>query len=454
MIKVTLIIPIYNAGLYLEDCLNSAINQTLQEIEIICINDGSTDNSLDIVHRFVQKDKRIRVINQKNQGLSASRNNAIQISKGQYLAFLDSDDTLELNALELMYTEAKESESDIVVTQPKKIDKFGNITISSFPQLKQNHFENILNPNFSVSVCTKLFRRTLFDKYSIQFPVGYDYEDHITSLKLFFYTEKVSYLDVTVYNYFLRDNSITTSLSQKKIDDIFQVTKDMELFFIENALSYPNAILLKLIKLLSLYILVQLSHSQDKDLIQYFFNKLNHQKFFTSEGLKFVKQQMFGLYLDFLYKLCLLSKEYPLIEIKTVLKKIPVQEIEVFLKANGKNSGLQYAKIMINYLLKHHISSIVVYGAGQGFFDLLSLLDSENIEVKAVIDKNIDNLNSRIKDEFEVITLDGYNEILIEANVLVTSIAFCEEIVRNLNVYNHKYNMSLNTIDIKRVLEI
>ena len=451
MIKVTLIIPIYNAGLYLEDCLNSAINQTLQDIEIICINDGSTDNSLDIVHCFAQKDKRIRVINQKNQGLSASRNNAIQISKGQYLAFLDSDDTLELNALELMYTEAKESKSDIVVTQPKKIDKFGNITISSFPQLKQNHFENVLNPNFSVSVCTKLFRRTLFDKYSIQFPVGYDYEDHITTLKLFFYAQRVSYLDVTVYNYFLRDNSITTSLSQKKIDDIFQVTKDMELFFIENALSYPNAILLKLIKLLSLYILVQLKQKREKEIIHYFLKKLLTTSFFNRKNLQVIKIEMFGLYIDLQKKLIELDM-YEDVQMKTILNQFPLEEVNALQSLFTKRGEINYSFLVLEYLKSKNITSVVIYGAGQSFLDLIPLFKSHNIECIAVIDKNMSSLKN-IENCYAILNMHEFNEEMNNQNVLITSIAFCNEIKNDLIQYKKTYNIEFNIIDIRSALK-
>ena len=102
MIKVSVIIPVYNTGPYLEECLNSARNQTLKNIEIICVNDGSTDHSLDILQNCAKQDNRVIVINQKNQGVSHARNVGIQHAKGKYIYFLDSDDYLAHEALDTL----------------------------------------------------------------------------------------------------------------------------------------------------------------------------------------------------------------------------------------------------------------------------------------------------------------------------------------------------------------
>ena len=102
--KISVIIPIYNMEKYLKECLNSVINQTLKDIEIICVNDGSIDNSLTILKEYEKKDKRIKIINQKNSGVAIARNRAIDISKGEFIAFLDSDDKIINNAsLENLY---------------------------------------------------------------------------------------------------------------------------------------------------------------------------------------------------------------------------------------------------------------------------------------------------------------------------------------------------------------
>ncbi len=113
--KVSVIIPVYNAAPFLNDCLSAILAQTLEEIEIICVNDGSTDDSLDILRKFEKKDSRIQVIDQKNQGAGAARNAGLAIAKGEYLSFLDADDFYEKNMLEESYLAAKKADADVCV---------------------------------------------------------------------------------------------------------------------------------------------------------------------------------------------------------------------------------------------------------------------------------------------------------------------------------------------------
>ena len=109
MIKVSVIIPVYNVEKFLRDCIESVINQTLSDIEIICINDGSPDNSIDILNEYASIDPRITVISQENRGLSVARNRGMRLAKGKYLYFIDSDDKLlDPDALEVLYTKAEE----------------------------------------------------------------------------------------------------------------------------------------------------------------------------------------------------------------------------------------------------------------------------------------------------------------------------------------------------------
>lgn len=114
---VSVIIPVYNVEQYLRQCLDSVVNQTLKDIEIICVNDSSTDNSLAILNEYVARDSRIKVITQPNGGAGAARNNGLSASTGKYLSFLDSDDFFEPDMLELAYEKAEEDKADFVVFQ-------------------------------------------------------------------------------------------------------------------------------------------------------------------------------------------------------------------------------------------------------------------------------------------------------------------------------------------------
>ena len=115
MAKVSVIVPIYNNEKYLKECLDSICNQTLTDIEIICVNDGSEDNSLKIIEEYKQKDNRIILINQDNLGVSAARNNGIKIATGEYIGFVDSDDYIDNDFYEKLYNAAKHNDSDMAV---------------------------------------------------------------------------------------------------------------------------------------------------------------------------------------------------------------------------------------------------------------------------------------------------------------------------------------------------
>ena len=112
---ISIIIPVYNTAQYLDTCLSSVCNQTFTNLEIIIVNDGSTDSSLDIINKYAEQDLRIVVINQKNQGLSSARNSGLEIANGEFIIFLDSDDWLEYNCCEMAFLEAEKSRVDVVL---------------------------------------------------------------------------------------------------------------------------------------------------------------------------------------------------------------------------------------------------------------------------------------------------------------------------------------------------
>lgn len=133
MPKISVVVPVYNVKKYLEKCLNSLVNQTFSDIEIICIDDGSTDGSNEILTEFQNKDRRFIIKKQSNQGAGAARNYGIEIANGEYILFFDSDDYCELNFLEEMYNHAKKYDSDLVVCSYRKVDDNGNVTESRNP---------------------------------------------------------------------------------------------------------------------------------------------------------------------------------------------------------------------------------------------------------------------------------------------------------------------------------
>ena len=149
-VKVSIIVPVYNVEKYLRQCMDSILNQSLKEIEIICINDGSTDNSLQILEEYAQRDKRIKIINKRNEGLSSARNTGMEYATGEYIGFVDSDDFINEKMYENLYINAKSNKSDIVMCPAYVFD-------DKIPEL--NHKK----PYFSLECLDKKFDNKIFD---------------------------------------------------------------------------------------------------------------------------------------------------------------------------------------------------------------------------------------------------------------------------------------------------
>lgn len=194
MPKVSVIIPVYNTEKYLKECLDSAINQTLKDIEIICVNDGSTDSSWHILKDYEVRDNRIKLIDQSNQGLSFSRNRALEIALGEYIYFLDSDDKIALFAMEELYQTAHENSLDIVyfdsipIFETKELEeKFNNFKALS----KRKHeyrgirtglnmfVDMVENHEYSVSSCRQFLSRFYLQSINLSFYEGIFHEDNL-----------------------------------------------------------------------------------------------------------------------------------------------------------------------------------------------------------------------------------------------------------------------------------
>lgn len=184
---VSVVIPIYNTEKFLAKCLDSVINQTFKYLEIICINDGSPDNSLQILEEYQKKYDRIKIINQNNQGVSAARNNGIENANGEYIFFLDSDDYIDLNFFEIFYKNAKDNNSDLVI-------------LNSFWNLKDRVTENYHSalPTWAIFIRRKILIDNDFIRYPLNIQPG---EDGLFSHILLNYCKKITHDDDVIYHY-------------------------------------------------------------------------------------------------------------------------------------------------------------------------------------------------------------------------------------------------------------
>lgn len=213
VVKLSVIIPVYNVEKYLKRCLDSVINQTLKDIEILCINDGSTDDSLSILEEYKSKDSRIVIITQENKGLAATRNVGIENAKGEYLAFVDSDDWINAKFSECLYNSAKENNCDIAVGNIMRVPNKGKAT--PFLQYENTQIYEDTNSKFEICdipkmcyVWNRIYKRDQILKYNIRFIEGKVYEDVIFSHKALFYLDKLITVPDAIYYYFRHSNSI------------------------------------------------------------------------------------------------------------------------------------------------------------------------------------------------------------------------------------------------------
>ena len=223
MVFVSIIIPIFNSEKYLTRCLNSLINQSLKEIEIICINDGSTDKSLSILEDFAKKDERIVILNQENKGQSIARNEGINIAKGEYIGFVDSDDWVDLDFFEKLYKSAKSNNCDIASAGIIRLHKFNKKYY-----LKYNKEIITENTNEKFEICdvpelsyiwNKIYKLSEFRKNNFSFTPGIYYEDVIITPKLLFFMKKLIVVPDTYYYYWRHKGSSVTLRTEKANKD-------------------------------------------------------------------------------------------------------------------------------------------------------------------------------------------------------------------------------------------
>lgn len=212
--KISVIIPIYNVENYLEKCIESVINQTYKNLEIILVNDGSTDGCKEICDRYKASDKRIKVIHKKNGGISDARNWGIDNATGDYIAFLDSDDWIDLGLYENLYNNIIKEKCDISMCNYKRTyDNKSNLKHSDKKVIYTNH--EILKELYTdkqiliVVVWNKLFKKELFN--SFRFPVGKIHEDEYLIPSVLYKANKIVYLEKELIYYRITPNSIMNS---------------------------------------------------------------------------------------------------------------------------------------------------------------------------------------------------------------------------------------------------
>lgn len=237
---ISIIVPIYNVEKYLEVCLSSVCNQTYPNLDIVLVDDGSTDQSENIINFWSKKDKRIQALHKKNGGLSDARNFGVNFSKGEFILFLDGDDYLAKDCIEHLISVQNKENSDIVIGAFREVDELSSceLTFSEKGLIINYNNEKAIEESlyrryFGWSACGNLYRRSVLTK---KFPVNRLYEDLAVTHVFLSNANKVTFTDKVVYYYRQRVDSIVHSFNIKRIDYL-KSALELESFC---KLNYPN----------------------------------------------------------------------------------------------------------------------------------------------------------------------------------------------------------------------
>jgi glycosyltransferase involved in cell wall biosynthesis len=229
-LKISIVVPVYNTAAYLRRCLDSVVGQTLRDIEIVCVNDASTDGSLEILNEYAAKDKRIRIINKsKSEGQGVARNQAIEAANGEYIGFVDSDDWIELNYFEELYNASQPTNADIVFNPNlNKCYEDGKSELTSSLKVSGSGTVHDLKQSMMAGVWRKIVKKEYIRKNNIHFYTARCGEDYLFYLLSVFYTDNIAYTDKTVYNWFRHGKATAMqpfSGSTEYFDAIIQARK-------------------------------------------------------------------------------------------------------------------------------------------------------------------------------------------------------------------------------------
>ena len=248
MTKLSIIVPVYNVEKYLPKCLESLIKQTLKDIEIICVNDGSMDNSLAILKEFASKDSRIRIIDNQHQGVAKTRNTGIEQSTGEYIGFVDSDDYIDIDFFEKLYNSATKSNSDIAIASILKHKNFFNIY-----NAKYTKEETAITIQDKIKLCedkkhfffyawNKIYHSGFIKENNIKFSEGQIYEDVMFAIKALYYSNKIISVYGTKYHYIEHEDSLTKYKDKtgEKEQDLIKAYSELQEFCNSKNIEIPE----------------------------------------------------------------------------------------------------------------------------------------------------------------------------------------------------------------------
>lgn len=219
MTKISIIVPVYNVEKYIEQCFKSILKQTFDDYEVIVVNDGSPDNSQEIIDKYVEKDKRFKSFKKKNGGLSSARNYGVKKAKGEYLVFVDSDDDIHKDLLKKINEEIERNKVDVIKYGIKIIDKEPRTEISElFHNITgEEAFPKLIKESLFVTAWSYAYNRKYWLDNKFEYAEGRIHEDYGLTPYVVIKAQSVSSIDIAGYNYYIRENSIMSSNNEAKL---------------------------------------------------------------------------------------------------------------------------------------------------------------------------------------------------------------------------------------------
>jgi glycosyltransferase involved in cell wall biosynthesis len=395
-IKVSIIVPIYNVEAYLDRCLDSLVNQTLKDIEIICVNDCSPDNSLAILKRYANKDQRIKIINfEKNQGVSVARNSGMKIAQGKYIGLVDPDDYVDLDFYEKLYLKAKETDADIVYAGYKS-KALNNVKEYIYPIKKAR--KKYFLPHHH---CEAIYRVDFLRNNFLEYPAGIKLsQDVIFVVKAVFFANRIELVDDVFYHYVIREKS-----SSESIGENIHKSYGISLVF-----DFINETII--------------NREGYEELFKWFFEHMIHLFMRVVPEWRYI----FAQDIVKIYK----NRKYPVV-LKNIPKSINTEILENAEKLYNElekelkyGRFYQYPKIEINDLQNR---KLYIWGAGYDGVNALIQCENNGWQVEAFLDSNSET--AKFQGEYKIITPQ---EILIAEDknffIIISSRNFADEIAK------------------------
>ncbi|WP_320035350.1 glycosyltransferase family 2 protein [Halarcobacter sp.] len=440
---VSIIVPIFNAENYINKCLNSILNQTMKNIEIIIVDDASTDRSLFIVENYKNKDSRIKIIGLKyNKGPGNARNKGIIYASSKFVMFIDSDDYIHPKMVEILYNEALSKNCDIVSCRYHRVSNDEVLSTSPLDIYSNDSICDFMKGCISPMVWNKIYSIRLFIDNDIFFPEELYFEDQIVTFQLFFYAKNISVLENIFYNWNVTDKSITNSISLKHINDLFRVFKLIKKFLIDKKVykHYEDYFLSKLLYITTTHLLSLLFNQKLKN--QIFLENIENKLYsFNNNILEIVKTNNKSYYINYIYNLFKITKNNNL--------KLRYNQIQIKRNIMIDSYNLD-SDILFNLIKLKSIKELIIYGTGEIAHELIKKIKNKKIKIIMILDSN--NTASTF-DYNNVYTLESSPINIDNKYIIIASIAYANEIIQKIKNYSLTKKISPNIISINDFID-